>query len=71
MVKIADQYLLILLCRYDDIIKARSREKLLYFISISISPITTNFTVKMTSLQWPYFTVGDDATIIRSRDGSL
>ena len=41
------------------------------FIYISDSPITTNFAVKMTSLQLLYFTGGDDATINSLRDSSL
>ena len=82
---IEDQYQLISSCRYDNIIKTRSRDKFLCLIFISISPITTKLTGKMISLQWPYFTGDDDdddndddddddddgATISRSNDSSL
>ena len=69
--RIEDQNQLIVPCRYDDIIKTRSRDKFLFLISISTNPTTTKLTGEMISLQWSYFTGEDDATITRSHDSSL
>ena len=67
MSKAVDQFLLIL--PFTNTL--RSRDKCPCFIFLSISLITTNFTVTTTSLRWPHFTDGDYATTTRSRNSGL